>query len=166
MQYCRGMGNYGIVIFGKGFGDTPGSKIVKNGLYKLESVYWTDTEVDAQLTPNQVNFWSNNYIYLYDPGIKKMISNKVPIVLVPVHLGGFYPNENAKPGTEIKLDGCFFGAIQGQRKLKFGNSIVPTTSWKDNLIIFTVPSLSPGRYDVYIEESNKRISNKRFFHIQ
>jgi len=59
----------------------------------------------------------------------------------------------ALPGASVNITGANFGAVQGDSKVKFGNTPVgniPTASWADKSITVTVPNITAGPANIVV----------------
>jgi glycosidase len=66
---------------------------------------------------------------------------------------------SAQPGVKVTIGGKNFGATQGTGNVKFGTTTAAITSWSDNKIVVTVPSVANGSYNVTVTKSGGQVSN-------
>lgn len=155
-----GPGEIYIGIEGTGFRNTQENKIVKVGSYEMTIYEWSNTKILGYVTLNQVSLGNSYMVYFADKSTNTRISNQVSLKL----LGRIYivePKEGP-PGTEVEVWVADKGGLtQGTKKVRMGTVEAPVTSWgSGELIRITVPSLSPGNYELYLEDSGKIISHK------
>ncbi len=148
-----------INIEGTGFRNTQGNKIIKVGPHELTIFEWSNTKVLGYVTLNQVNLGNSYPIYFADKSTNIKISNQVTLeLLARIYL--VEPKEGP-PGTEIEVWIADKGTLQGTKKVKMGTVEALVVNWgSGELIRITVPSLSPGDYELYLEDSGKVISRK------
>jgi hypothetical protein len=162
--------NYGgpnqiyLSIEGNGFRNTPGNKAIKVGSFEMTSYEWSDTRILGYVTLDQVSLGNSYAVYCADKSTNSRISNQVSIeILARIYI--VEPNEGS-PGTNIELWVADRGGnTQGTKKVKMGSVEAPVTNWVSGEVIkINVPSLPPGDYELYLEDSGKVISNKfRYF---
>lgn len=164
-------GSFELSLYGSGFGDNIGNKIVRVGTYSFGSnsmEYWIKNQIIVCL-PNNFPFGTFQDIWITKNG--KTISNKKKHVLIYMDLEDMFTDVNgnsisaeAQAGTIIGLDGIF-SPTQDDRHVKFGNVHAQVILWNSSIIRIRVPNLPPAQYDVYIERNGMRISFKVKFRI-
>jgi len=165
-------GSFELSLYGSGFGDSIGNKIVRVGTYSFGSnsmEYWTKKQIIVCL-PDNFPFGTFQDIWITKNG--KTISNKKKHVLIYMDLeSSMFTDVNGNPiaaeapaGSIIGLDGLF-SPTQGDRHVKFGSVHAQVISWNAHTIKINVPNLPPAQYDVYIERNGMRISFKVKFRI-
>lgn len=163
-QTCDHIPGICIWLMGKGFGNAPGSKIVRMGPVQLTPNMWSDTEAEAYTNSSQIQI-SNTYdIYMVNSNTNAVITNIVPKKITARFTATTY---QASPGEEISVYGCQWGQTQGTKKVKIGNTEAQVIEWSTNGTggKILVPSLLQGNYLIYLEESGQVISNKVTFKI-
>ncbi len=155
-----GPGEIYINIEGSGFRNSQGDKTIKVGPHELTIYEWSDTNVLGYVTLNQVSLGNSYPIYFADKSTNIKISNQVTLeLLARIYL--VEPKEGP-PGTEVKVWVADKGGLtQGTKKVKMGTVEVPVVNWgSGELITITVPSISSGDHELYLEDSGKVISYK------
>jgi len=64
---------------------------------------------------------------------------------------GYVPSAYSTGGSAMRVEGTGFGT---SGVLKFGTTVVSTSSWSDTEIIFTSPAIAAGTYDVVVTPTN------------
>lgn len=153
-------------IYGIGFGDTIGTKIVRLGTHTLSWINgdpdsWNNTSIYMSV-PGGVPYGREYEVFLMDGG--QVISNRFNFLLL------MWPEavipEQGPPGEQIRIEGLCMGATQGTKILKLGPHIINNIlEWDNFLIKAVIPSVPAGTYDIYIEEGGTRISMKQSFRV-
>jgi hypothetical protein len=147
-------------VKGKFFGQTQGTRIIRmkstTQMYTPQILKWTPTQIDCLLKGN-FELGRKYKVYLWDTAANKNVSNQynwvVKTKLNPLHQG-------FKPGQIIAVSGCLLGHAQGSRKLIIGKTEAQVTQWTCEDIVFKVPNLRPGIYQLYLREGRLILSNK------
>ena len=155
-----GPGEIYIGIEGTGFRNTQENKIIKVGSYEMTIYEWSNSKILGYVTLNQVNLGNSYMVYFADKSTNTRISNQVSLKLL-ARIYIVEPKEGP-PGTEVEVWVADKGGLtQGTKKVRMGTVEAPVTNWgSGELIRITVPSLSPGNYELYLEDSGKIISHK------
>jgi hypothetical protein len=153
-----------IRINGAGFGSSQGTRVVRVDNHELSVSQWSKNQIWVPLNIPQSAFGNNYEVYLFDKATNKVYSNKVNVTPQRI-LGGIIPNSGAA-GSNTLIVGCSMGSSQGTKVIRFGNTTAQAYNWSNEDIGIVVPSLPPGQYQVYIEDSGKKVSNERTYTIQ
>jgi hypothetical protein len=146
---------WSLFVHGSRFGSTMGTKKVRIGASYVsvvpasDSHEWSDTQIIGDIG----NECGHHNVYLTDGG--KKLSNTVDVLVRAwIDLSPY----SGSPGDEIELQGHSYGSSQGTKKVKFGSVEATVISWTKNNIRVTVPPLSPGTYEVWIEKNGENVS--------
>jgi len=154
-------------IYGIGFSDTIGTKIVRLGTHTLSLIdaddpdSWNPTSIYVSV-PGGLPYGKEYEVFLMDGG--QVISNRFNFLLL------MWPEavipEQGPPGEQIRIAGLCMGETQGTKILKLGPYIISNIlEWSNFLIRAEIPSVPAGTYDIYIEEGGTRISMKQSFKV-
>lgn len=151
-----------LIFYVKGnfFGPNQGTRIIRmkshTQMYTPQILKWTPTQIDCLLKGN-FELGRKYKVYLWNTASHKIVSNQyewvVKTKLNPLHQG-------FSPGQVIAVSGCLLGHAQGARKLIIGKTEAQVTQWTCEDIVFKVPNLPPGVYQLYLREGRLTLSNK------
>ncbi len=143
-----------VVITGSGFGSTQGNGLVWLGNAVGVVTNWTDTEVDASVSPGAL---SGNAQVLQNGEW----SNAVPFTVPGNPLISSISPNSGPTGTTVTISGSGFGSSQGSGAVSIGAASAPVLSWSDTQIQATV-SGSAVTGVAKIQENNTWSNAKAF----
>ncbi len=181
---CWNMGYYcgDISIAGWGFNGTRGSRVVV-----VDGKPATDPQLYLDWGNTGIGMYTRflSPIIIYDHIYKFAIGELVPqppLLLKPPQLKILSPefafrflvywDGEPKPkagpvGTQVEGYLLRLESPQGSQVLMMGSTQVTNIiSWTNSKIIFKVPQMSPGTYDVAVKKGGNIISDKRSFTVQ
>lgn len=149
-----------IIITGTGFGSKKGKVLLGSTVLKIAKGDWSDTRIVG--TISKVPLPAGSYPSSFE--IVVQTKDKPPKYLKPTDpftvrnpwISSHSP-ASGNPGTEVTVNGTFFGAKKGKVYLESqsdgAKKNCKVTSWAMNEIKFIVPKADVGSYWLYI--SNK-----------
>jgi len=149
-----------IYLKGNGFGAitrTLGVKMVSpTQTYTPQIAKWTPTQIDLLLKGN----YELGRIYdffIFNTISQQVQSNKKQYRLM-TKLS--IPAKSYKANEKAMVSGHLLGASQGASQLMVGGTAAKVTGWYCEDIMFIIPDLAPGYYDIFLQEGNILQSNK------
>lgn len=127
-----------LVVFGSGFGDSPGAKRVTIGGSTASIESWADGEIRVRVPTGA----SSGYVGVGTPA---SCSNGIWFVVEsPGHVSGVDP-PSVGPGDTITLDGTGFGTSPGCVVIG-GSTVCAVVQWSEGRVVARVPEGATSGY--------------------
>lgn len=144
----QGRAGDAVVITGVNFGATAGE--VHFGAEQAATTAWSDTEISATvpsgLSPGVVSVTVTAGDQTSAAADFTLLA---PVVANPPVIASLSP-VSGPADTVVTVTGTDFGAMQGASSVRFGGNGVTPTSWSATQLVFAVPLVGEGTYDVEV----------------
>lgn len=123
---------------------------------------WTSNQVDC-LLKGEFALGHTYQVYLFDTVANAVLSNQYNwLAKTQIKI----PNQVYHVGNDASMSGCLLGAVQGPRQVMVGNTPAVVKIWCCEDIVFTVPNLPAGVYNVVLKEGGLVLSNQVTINIE